>query len=114
MKKLIPSLVFTAVLGTGFIGSAAYADQETASSAAYGYDSYTCDALVDLEYEQIGSVVYYIRGHYDAKNDIWADYAPGKQTVIGEDFYVPVEDIYNYCLKNPENTIVEALTRYND
>jgi len=114
MKKIIGVFAFTTILAAGFIGSPAYADQEVTNTAAYGYDSYTCGELVDLEYEQVGSVVYYIRGHYDAKNDIWADYEPSKQTVMEEDFYVPVESIYDYCMKNPKGTVVEALTAYNN
>lgn len=115
MKKLLTLAAFAALAsGTTLASTQAYADEEIAKTAAYGYDTYSCDALVNLDYEKVGSVIYYIRGHYDSKHDIWAGYGPGKQKTIEDDFYMPVEDIYSYCMKNPKSTVIDAITTYND
>lgn len=113
MRKTTLSLLL-AVTVLGF-SVPAFADQEIAETAAYGYDSYSCEDLIDFEYDKAESIIYYVRGHYDAKHDIWADYEPSKQKeVFEEDFYVPVEKVYEFCKKNPKSTVVEALTTYND
>lgn len=115
MKKLLTLATLTAIGCGTFLSTLAYADQEKATTAVYnGYNTYTCEDLTDLEYEKVGSVIYYIRGHYDAKHDIWAGYTPDKQTKIEDDFYMPVENIYSYCMKNPKSTVVDAITTYND
>ena len=114
MNKLLTLAVLAGMGGNAFLALPAYADQEVAEKAAYGYDSYSCDELVGLDYEDLGSVIYYIRGHYDAKHDIWVDYSPDKQKTVEDDFFIPVEKVYNYCKKNPKSTVVEALTTYND
>jgi hypothetical protein len=114
MKKLLTIATLAVISSGALLSSPAYADEELAKTAVYGYDTYTCEELADLDYEKVGSIVYYIRGHYDAKRDIWAGYEPGKQTRIEDDFYLPVEDIYNFCVENPKSTVMEALTNYND
>lgn len=114
MKKNVLSLLLLGGTMLAF-NAPAFADEDIEVTPAYGYDSYTCEDLVDLGYDKAESVVYYIRGHYDAKHGVWADYEPDKQTkVFEEDFYVPVEQVYAFCKENPGTTVVEALTAYND
>lgn len=114
MKKLLAFAALTFIGGLPLLSAPAHAEEEVAKTAVYGYDTYTCDDLVDLDYERVGSVIYYIRGHYDAAHDIWTDYSPDDETTVEDDLYIPVEDVYGYCMKNPKSTVVEALTTYND
>lgn len=76
------------------------------------YDTYTCDQLTSLDEQYAGSVIYYTKGHYDAKNHVWTDYGPkGKSVTVDEvdDYYLPVEDIYDYCKQNPKETLSHAI-----
>jgi hypothetical protein len=80
---------------------------------ASAYDTYTCDELTTLDFQSVGPVVYYVAGHYDAKHDIWTDYGYKSKTVTADtgNVVIPVEDVYAYCLKNPKDTVVSALTK---
>lgn len=114
MKKTALTLLMTGA-AVFMLNAPVQADTEIAKTAAYGYDSYSCSSFVELDMEKAASVLYYIRGHYDSKHDIWADYEPAKETLVfEEDFYIPVEHAMTYCKENPKNTVVQALVAYNN
>jgi hypothetical protein len=77
------------------------------------YEGYTCDELTTLDFQSVGPVVYYVAGHYDAKHDIWTDYGYKSKSITADtgNVVIPVEDVYAYCLKNPKDTVVNALTK---
>jgi hypothetical protein len=103
-------VVFSAIIVCAALNAPAHAADSTKSN----YATYTCDELTALNYESVGSVVYYVKGHYDAKHDVWTDYGPrstSETADIGKG-YVPVEDVYSYCLKNPKDTVVNAITKH--
>lgn len=75
----------------------------------------TCQELTDVGEQYAGSLIYYVKGHYDAQKGVWTDYGPKSKTatVDGvEDFYLPVENIFEYCSANPQATVVKALSEY--
>ncbi|MDD5586213.1 MAG: HdeA/HdeB family chaperone [Alphaproteobacteria bacterium] len=84
------------------------------AKAASKYDTYTCDELTSLNYEYVGSIVYYVKGHYDAKRDIWTAYGPKSKSETADimDDYIPVQDVYAYCVKNPKDTVINAITKH--
>lgn len=70
-------------------------------------NTYTCDSLVDLEFEDVPAAVYYIEGFSDS----------GEETdeITEEDFVsVPVEKVYTYCYKNPGETVVDVISKFDD
>ena len=66
-----------------------------------------------LAFESVGPVVYYVAGHYDAKHDIWTDYGYKSKTSTADvgNAIIPVEEVYTYCLKNPKDTVVNAINK---
>lgn len=107
MKIQLATIV---LLATSFTSLTAYA-----ATPQKDADTYTCDDLVTVGEQYAGSVIYYTKGHYDAKHDVWTDYGPDSKSVTVDevdDYYLPVEDIYDYCVKNPKDTVVNAIHKH--
>ncbi len=101
LKKIAAPLT-AALLSTGATAVMAGAD-ETVTVV----DTYTCDQLVALEYENVPTAVYYIEGFSDANGS--------PEEVTEEDFVsVPVERVYNYCYANPNVTVSDVIDRFDD
>jgi opacity protein-like surface antigen len=108
MKTTLAAMALLATCLTSMSASAATPPKSS--------DTYSCEELVALGEEYAGSVIYYTKGHYDAKHDRWTDYGPGGKSVTvdeEDDYYLPVEDIFDYCVKNPKATVVKAITENN-
>jgi hypothetical protein len=69
MKTFLSLAVATIICVT--LSASSYAAESV--KAASKYEDYTCGELTALNFESVGPVVYYVRGHYDAKHDIWTD-----------------------------------------
>ena len=109
MKKFA-TLAVAAVACTALNLPAHAADNTKKAST---YEAYTCDELTTLAFESVGPVVYYVAGHYDAKHDIWTDYGYKSKTSTADvgNAIIPVEEVYTYCLKNPKDTVVNAINK---
>ena len=110
--KIIGSLAI-ALVGVAFsVPAYATATSKPASTS----QTYSCEELTGIDYEYVGSMVYYVKGHYDAKHDTWTDYGPKDKTVTAdvENEYVPVRDVYAYCSKNPKHAVIKAVGAVKD
>ena len=79
-------------------------------------ETFSCDNLVALGEQYAGSIIYYTKGHYDAKRDVWTDYGPNAKTATIDEvdnYYLPVEDIYNDCVANPKQTLMQAIWKHD-
>jgi len=108
--KTFLSLAVAAIICVAFSTSSYAADNVKVASK---YEDYTCDELTTLDFESVGPVVYYVRGHYDAKHDIWTDYGYKSKSRTADvgNAIIPVEDVYAYCLQNPKDTVINAITK---
>lgn len=109
MKKAI----YLAALTVLYVGLNAPVLAAEAPAVKAGYDTYTCDALTGIRVEDVGPIIYYVAGHYDARHDIWTDYGPGSKTSTAEEYTVrlPVENIYAYCTEHPKETVANAIMK---
>ncbi len=71
-------------------------------------DTYTCEQLVGLEYENVPTAVYYIEGFSDSGD------VPIEEITEDDFTSVPVEQVYNYCYANPTIVVSDVIDQFDD
>lgn len=118
MRRIIPLAIAAAVLvaGGGYSALAMNNNEHMKhdshkKNASRASDQVLCGELAAMDQEYIGSMLYYVKGHYDSERNVWTDYGPNNNegTLMVENMYLPVPEIITYCAEYPENTVVQAI-----